>query len=143
MNVGKAYGREEEMKKKRITKKTAETVFKKFIGTSKGIKNLGDHVRDMWMIEQGMIKAYCCYEEEYGTLGIPRYGEHIMVWIEIEEIISHTFYLDSETLETDNMYTLNKTVQQEQENIREWLDIQGLVAVPISEAEEAGINGKL
>ena len=128
------------MKKKRITKKTAEAIFKKIAGTSKGMENLSDDVRDMWKIKMGMIAVYCSYEGIYSTFGIRRDGEHIKVYIEIEEAASQTLYLDPETLETDNMYTINQALRQEKENIKEYLDEQGLVPVPAIEATEAGIK---
>ena len=128
------------MKKKRITKKTAEAIFKKIAGTSKGMENLSDDVRDMWKIKMGMIAVYCSYEGIYSTFGIRRDGEHIKVYIEIEEAASQTLYLDPETLETDNMYTIDQALRQEKENIKEYLDEQGLVPVPTIEAAEAGIK---
>ncbi len=128
------------MKKKRITKKTAEAIFKKIAGTSKGMENLSDHVRDMWKIKMGMIAVYCSYEGIYSTFGIRRDGEHIKVYIEIEEVCKSDLVFDPETLETDNMYTIDQALRQEKENIKEYLDEQGLVPVPTIEAAEAGIK---
>lgn len=129
------------MKKKRIAKKTAEAIFRKIAGTSKGIENLSDEIKDVWKIKMGMIAVYCFYEGVYSTCGRRRDGEHIEVYIEIDELQSKTLYLDPKTLEIDNMYTCEQNFQEMKGNIREYLDEQGLVPVLAIKAAEVGVEG--
>lgn len=115
-------------KRMKVTKKTAQEIFKSVIGVSRDLRNIGDDLGDIWCAGTGQINACCIREGEYYRVDLSFLGE-----------AECTVYFDGEG-KINYTYTEKKNREARKEEMETVMGERGLVAVPVYEAVRNGIK---
>lgn len=107
----------------RITKKIASEIFKKVVGTDKGMEKFQRGIEDIWVIKLGVITTILRDELKYDLFGNRVEGKHWIVYIDTKYGEDIRVYIDKQTLKIDDFYTQEKLQEREESRREEYKEV--------------------
>lgn len=107
----------------RITKKIASEIFKKVVGTDKGMEKFQRGIEDIWVIKLGVITTILRDELKYDLFGNRVEGKYWIVYIDTKYGEDIRVYIDKHTLKIDDFYTQEKLQEREESRREEYKEV--------------------
>lgn len=101
----------------RITKKIASEIFKKVVGTDKGMEKFQRGIEDIWVIKLGVITTILRDELKYDLFGNRVEGKYWIVYIDTKYGEDIRVYIEKQTLKIDDFYTQEKFQERKIESM--------------------------
>ena len=90
--------------KVRIMKKTASEIFKKIVGTDKGMEKSQRNGRDVWFIQVGVLKVSLEEKPKFDLFGHAIEGDYWKIHMNVTVGDAIYLFVKKDTLEIDDDY---------------------------------------